>query len=56
MASGQTLLVFPTSVGMNRVIYAHHAGKMGVPHERGDEPATQSNIVSALVCSPRAWG
>ena len=49
-------LVFPTSVGMNRVVDDTMPIQAGVPHERGDEPFLVETAGIITSCSPRAWG
>ena len=48
--------VFPTCVGMNRVLSARCVELVGVPHVRGDEPRNPHLCRMSLVCSLRAWG
>ncbi len=48
--------VFPTPVGMNRVILAARRMGRSVPHARGDEPRIESISYIVSACSPRPWG
>ena len=48
--------VFPTCVGMNRLITLEKQHYSRVPHMRGDEPLVGSVSASAVLCSPHAWG
>ncbi len=49
-------LVFPTCVGMNRMLAELNKGLQRVPHVRGDEPVEGELICEMFKCSPRAWG
>jgi len=48
--------VFPTPVGMNRIIPQHWGVGYGVPHTRGDEPSSEISSTIASPCSPHPWG
>ena len=48
--------VFPTGVGMDRQSQSVIDPLTGVPHGRGDGPATKSSTTTSGKCSPRAWG
>ena len=48
--------MFPTCVGMNRVIHILDVGSLSVPHVRGDEPTLDKVKHLTETCSPRAWG
>ena len=48
--------VFPTHVGMNRVILDAQRGMKGVPHTRGDEPSLAVPEEWEGSCSPHTWG
>ena len=52
----ETLVMFPTCVGMNRLLMAYLSVHNHVPHMRGDEPYQQ--LIKSLIirCSPHAWG
>ena len=48
--------IFPTHVGVNRVILSLIAGLAYFPHACGGEPAITFIPKSKLVFSPRMWG
>ena len=48
--------VFPTHVGMNRVIIIIQSMKKSVPHTRGDEPFSLLPPMKIILCSPHTWG
>ena len=48
--------MFPTCVGMNRLIVIDGDQSMNVPHMRGDEPAVGVDMGNIIACSPHAWG
>jgi len=48
--------VFPTHVGMNRMIDTIAFEVPSVPHARGDEPNRTRLADEAWECSPRTWG
>jgi len=48
--------VFPTTVGMNRILRTGLRGCMCVPHDRGDEPNCTCRPSRLNRCSPRPWG
>ena len=48
--------LFPTCVGMNRIMSVYKAINAAVPHVRGDEPTETIHISNVKHCSPRAWG
>ena len=50
------LSVFPTPVGMNRVLDHQLKNRIGVPHTRGDEPNHWLCIGFIFRCSPHPWG
>ena len=48
--------VFPTPVGMNRIIGFVLVSFSGVPHTRGDEPLIHTKSLIKVTCSPHPWG
>jgi len=50
------LNVFPTCVGMNRIMFKIEIETGSVPHMRGDEPPYSPMEGSLAKCSPHAWG
>ena len=48
--------VFPTRVGMDRVLAFSMATRICVPHASGDGPARRSSPSTRGTCSPREWG
>ncbi len=48
--------VFPTPVGMNRMINNRKMRYRSVPHTRGDEPRRGMSLRAMLLCSPHPWG
>ena len=48
--------MFPTYVGMNRKDPFGITLVDGVPHIRGDEPETLTDIEVKIMCSPHTWG
>jgi len=49
-------MVFPTCVGMNRLLLFRYPGGRRVPHMRGDEPKEGKLLPAWEKCSPHAWG
>ena len=48
--------VFPTRVGVDRIIPVHMYGAMGFPHTRGGGPVPDDDILIIHEFSPHAWG
>ena len=48
--------MFPTGVGMNRLLTVKLIKKLNVPHRRGDEPIGTELMLMNNRCSPQAWG
>ncbi len=48
--------MFPTPVGMNRIILDELESQFDVPHTRGDEPTWCVLRFAGLECSPHPWG
>ncbi len=48
--------VFPTPVGMNRLVTFLSVLNISVPHTRGDEPLRSIISGSNALCSPHPWG
>ena len=48
--------VFPTGVGMARWVSRSVAGRLSVPHRRGDGPSSCWGARTGGGCSPQAWG
>ena len=48
-------LMFPTYVGMNRIINSLRSYSDNVPHIRGDEPHTEIYLERLEKCSPHTW-
>ncbi len=48
--------MFPTSVGMNRLMKTALIVVADVPHIRGDEPPDRRITKNAFQCSPHPWG
>ena len=48
--------VFPTPVGMNRLLMVKRFVGSGVPHACGDEPVEVDINRIMRTCSPRLWG
>ena len=48
--------MFPTPVGMNRILNVTAPMTMDVPHACGDEPVDDIFTRSGYECSPRLWG
>ncbi len=51
-----TVRVFPTGVGMNRLEPPARRSARRVPHGCGDEPDGDLKRADAMKCSPRVWG
>ncbi len=49
-------VVFPTHVGMDRLVLPHHGRRFSIPHARGDGPESVLALVKAFAYSPRTWG
>ena len=49
-------IVFPTTVGMNRMGITISSYQMSVPHDRGDEQQNAGLLEKFNECSPRPWG
>ncbi len=56
MTSAEFAEVFPTCVGMNRVMRLLNVPTASVPHMRGDEPRLLTLGIEMNRCSPHAWG
>ena len=48
--------VFPTRVGVNRVLVTLVILDYSIPHTRGGEPPSASLLADAPPYSPHAWG
>ena len=48
--------MFPTPVGMNRMIPSCAFQVVNVPHASGDEPVVSEIQTPPSICSPRQWG
>ena len=48
--------MFPTRVGVNRLMSEWIAEAMRVPHASGGEPMRMWMGLTEAVCSPREWG
>ena len=48
--------VFPTPVGMDRMIFRIIGGAVSFPHTRGDGPASSPVLCDASMFSPHPWG
>jgi len=54
--NGDVREMFPTHVGMNRLIYTEGGLGNHVPHTRGDEPFIVPPVSFCSLCSPHTWG
>ena len=54
--AGESAVVVPTRVGVNRDPYVREEVCQRCPHARGGEPVTVINLLSLWRLSPRAWG
>jgi len=52
----QGAYVFPTRVGMNRVVLSMRLRSCSIPHTRGDEPPCGLAGQGVQPYSPHAWG
>ena len=50
------LLVFPTRVGMDRILSCRLTILRCIPHTRGDGPNSRVQAMSSGEYSPHAWG
>jgi len=48
--------MFPTHVGMNRILPLALAAELHVPHTHGDEPYSPAGVGGGVTCSPHTWG
>ena len=48
--------VFPTGVGVYRILFAPILGLIGFPHRRGGVPGFQYVLFVHILFSPQAWG
>ncbi len=48
--------VFPTGVGVNRIMRLHWEDMACIPHRRGGEPKRITDLLSYGKYSPQAWG
>ena len=55
-ASGTQRIVFPTPVGMVRLIVDPVFVKVSFPHARGDGPSLKLIKTNVFMFSPRPWG
>ena len=55
-AAGVICEVFPTHVGMNRLMVLIPFLLVSIPHARGDEPCRDTLKPECDMYSPRTWG
>ncbi len=48
--------VFPTPVGVNRILHGARLRGLRIPHTRGGEPELTVSEAQLLMYSPHPWG